>query len=265
MAERKIPRKNTLNKRKPGRSFRSKASEKSSLEILYGAHTVLEAVSNPNRQLSKLLATENAARRYADQLNASPIPVEQVSPGEVSRLTGPDAVHQGLVLLAHPLPAPCLDDIAEASGTIVILDQITDPHNVGAIMRSCAAFGVAGLIMTSRHSPQASGVLAKSASGAMEHVPVVRVTNLSSAIEELKVANVQCIGLDSEAENPLETAIDESQRVAIVLGAEGKGLRHKTREKCSALARLDMPGAIASLNVSNAAVLALYVANRRAR
>lgn len=263
MAERKNRLKNERTKGKTGRYYKAKSAGNDTPDILFGAHTVLEALANPDRQFVRLMVTENAARRYREELTNTPIEAEQVNPGDVSRVTGPDAVHQGLVLLARPLASPSLTDIAERDGPIVVLDQITDPHNVGAIMRSCAAFAAAGLVMTSRHSPQASGVLAKSASGALEHVPIVRVTNLSSAIEELKAAGVQCIGLDSAADEVLERAIAPSLRTAIVLGAEGKGLRHKTREKCTVLARLEMPGAIASLNVSNAAVLALYIAARR--
>ena len=234
-----------------------------SLEMLYGAHTVLEALNNPKRKISRLLATENATKRFADKLAAPRLQIESVKPAEISKITGADAVHQGLLALAQPLREPHLHELAECDGPILILDQITDPHNVGAIIRSAAAFGAAGLIMTARHSPQASGVLAKSASGGLEHVPILKVTNLSSAIASLMKSGVICIGLDSEAEMCLEDAVNGVEKLAIVLGAEGKGLRQKTRETCTNLARLDMPGAIASLNVSNAAALALYAVSRR--
>jgi 23S rRNA (guanosine2251-2'-O)-methyltransferase len=144
---------------------------------------------------------------------------------------------------------------------VLVLDQITDPHNAGAIMRSAVAFGADALITTQRHSPHESGVLAKAASGALEHIDLVTVRNLASALEELSSKGFQTIGLDSDGEAELEKTI-RGRRVALVLGAEGKGLRQKTRQAVSALARLDMPGAIRSLNVSNAAAISLYIAHR---
>lgn len=228
--------------------------------ILYGWHSVAEAVKNPDRHLRRLLATENAARRFAEEgLIPHPTP-EIVRPGEIDRLLGPDAVHQGLYAEADPLPAPTL---AEAAGNdlILILDQITDPHNVGAIVRSAAAMAVGAIVTTARHSPSATGVLAKSASGGLEHVPFCFVPNLARAIAELKERGVQVVGLDSEGPADL---LDTPLRapLALVLGAEGKGLRQLTRQSCDTLARIDLPGAIVSLNVSNAAVLALHMARR---
>ena len=170
-----------------------------------------------------------------------------------------------MLLEAKPLPSPELEELITNDGPIVVLDQITDPHNVGAVLRSCAAFSAAGLVMTARRSPSASSVLAKAASGALEHVPIAKVANLARAIGTLQAAGVICVGLDSEGEHILEEAVPSEGRTAIVLGAEGKGLRQKTRETCSALARLDMPGAIRSLNVSNAAALALYIASKKGR
>lgn len=231
-----------------------------SRELIYGVHPVTEALANPKRKFIRLLATLNAAQRIAGEAKAAGLEPEIVHPKELDRLAGPDAVHQGLVLEASPLPQPRLDEIGR-TGLVVLLDQITDPHNVGAIWRSCAAFGVTALIATSRHSPEASGVLAKAASGATEHVPFVHVTNLSRAMAELKDYGFQVVGLDSEA----PAAISEVVRggpIALVLGAEGKGLRHLTRQNCDLLVRLDLDGPIKSLNVSNAAAIALYALSR---
>ena len=169
-------------------------------------------------------------------------------------------MHQGLLLEALPLTQPRLDHISHA-GNVVILDQITDPHNVGAILRSCAAFGVTALVTTARHSPEASGVLFKAASGAMELVPFVKVTNLARAIDELKSYGFHVVGLESEAEKTIE-GIGKEFPLALVLGAEGRGLRQLTRQTCDELVRLDLPGPIKSLNVSNACALALYAVSR---
>ncbi|MEM7425266.1 MAG: 23S rRNA (guanosine(2251)-2'-O)-methyltransferase RlmB [Pseudomonadota bacterium] len=256
------------NSRRPGRGKRGTAPGDArrnpyavpECETLYGLHTVLEALGNPRRKVRRFLASENAAKRFETQIAASGHQPEVVRTSEITRMTGPDAVHQGLLLDASPLPAPELSQLIARPGPIVVLDQITDPHNVGAVLRSCAAFAAAGLVMTARHSPSASSVLAKSASGALEHVPIAKVTNLARAIEELKDSGVHCVGLDSDADDILEHAVSGDGRTALVLGAEGKGLRQKTRETCSVLVRLDMPGAIRSLNVSNAAALALYIA-----
>jgi len=225
-------------------------------ELLYGLHTVAEALDNPRRRIRRLLATQNAASRLAESLERRGLKAEIVRPGDLDRLTGPEAVHQGVALVAEPLPRPALDDIGR-EGTVVVLDQVSDPHNVGAILRSCAAFGVSSLVTTSRHSPAVTGVLAKAASGALEHVQMVTATNLARAIDELKDMGFTVLGLDSEAPEPIEAHSGEHP-VALVLGAEGKGLRHLTRQHCSFLVRLDVPGPIHSLNVSNAAALALY-------
>ena len=176
-----------------------------------------------------------------------------------ARLT-PDAVHQGLLAEADPLPSPDIDEL-DPSGIVLVLDQITDPHNVGAILRTAAAFAVAAIVTTARHSPQATGVLAKAASGALEHVPIVSVQNLARGLTALKERGFFTVGLDSSAADGL-AAVALRAPLALVLGAEGKGLRQLTRETCSLVARLDMPGEIKSLNVSNAAALALYIASR---
>jgi 23S rRNA (guanosine2251-2'-O)-methyltransferase len=229
--------------------------------ILYGWHPVVAALANPARRIHKIVATENGARRLADEGLRLPVATEIVRPDAIAARLGPDAVHQGLLVEADPLPALELDNLP-AEGIVLVLDQITDPHNVGAILRSAAAFGVRAAITTARHSPEATGVLAKSASGALEHVPIVTVPNLARALAELKERTFLTVGLDSEGEADLGGCALRLP-LALVLGAEGKGLRQHTRATCDIRARLDLPGAIKSLNVSNAAAVALYVAASR--
>jgi 23S rRNA (guanosine2251-2'-O)-methyltransferase len=229
--------------------------------ILYGWHTVTAALANPKRRIRKLLLTENAARRLAEEKIETSVTPEIVRPNLIDQRLGPDAVHQGMLAEADPLHSPDIDSLAE-DGIVLVLDQITDPHNVGAIMRSAAAFGVKAIVTTARHSPEATGVLAKSASGALELVPLVTVQNLARALTEMNERGFLTVGLDSEGNENL-SAVALRQPLALVLGAEGKGLRQLTRETCAVVARLDMPGEIKSLNVSNAAVLALYIGASR--
>jgi 23S rRNA (guanosine2251-2'-O)-methyltransferase len=229
--------------------------------VLYGWHTVSMALQNRQRRFRKLLLTENAARRLVEENIPTPIAPDIVRPNEIDRLLTPDAVHQGLLAEADPLPSPDIDDLA-LEGMVLVLDQITDPHNVGAILRSAAAFAVKAIVTTARHSPEATGVLAKAASGALELVPLVTVQNLARALTGLNDRGFMTVGLDSAGTENL-SAMTLKAPLALVLGAEGKGLRQLTRETCSAVARLDMPGEIKSLNVSNAAVLALYVGATR--
>ncbi|KQT53785.1 RNA methyltransferase [Aureimonas sp. Leaf454] len=227
---------------------------------LYGLHTVSAALLNPDRRLHRLLVTRNALARLEIAEDAIRCPVEIVEPRALDAELGSDAVHQGAMLEADPLVARSLGDLS-ATDLVVVLDQVTDPHNVGAILRSAAAFGAGAVVTTSRHSPQESGVLAKSASGALELVPYVQIGNLAEALTKLAHQGFQTVGLDSDGDAKLETAMTE-KRVALVLGSEGKGLRQKTRETVAALARLEVPGEIRSLNVSNAAAVALYAARR---
>src|ERR1700676_714777 len=241
--------------------WRDREAQSDGPAILYGWHTVTAALANPQRRIHKLLLTENAARRLADDNIDTRVTPEIVRPSLVDQRLGPDAVHQGLLAEADPLPSPDLDTLPQ-DGIVLVLDQITDPHNVGAIMRSAAAFAVKAIVTTARHSPEATGVLAKSASGALELVPFVTVQNLARALTELNGVGFLTVGLDSEGSDDLG-AVELRQPLALVLGAEGKGLRQLTRDTCSVVARLDMPGEIKSLNVSNAAVLALYIGASR--
>ncbi|SFT91086.1 23S rRNA (guanosine(2251)-2'-O)-methyltransferase RlmB [Mesorhizobium sp. YR577] len=228
---------------------------------LYGLHTVRAAIDNPRRKISRMLVTRNALERLeiADS-DALPFAVEIVEPRDIDKITGSDAVHQGVLIETAPLKPKALNALGDTP-LVLVLDQVTDPHNVGAIIRSAVAFGAGALITTQRHSPHESGVLAKSASGALEHIDMIEVKNLSDALGQLHEAGFQTIGLDSEGPAELEKSFD-AQKIALVLGAEGKGLRQKTRETVTALARLDMPGAIRSLNVSNAAAISLYAARK---
>ncbi|WP_018687953.1 23S rRNA (guanosine(2251)-2'-O)-methyltransferase RlmB [Ahrensia kielensis] len=229
---------------------------------LYGLHTVRAALDNEQRNIHTMYTTDNALIRLdVESPSDLPFPVEIVTPKVLDAKVGSDAVHQGVVLEADPLAPKHLNDL-ERSDLILVLDQVTDPHNVGAIMRSAVALNAGALITTSRHSPQESGTLAKSASGALEMIPHIEVRNLANALGELNKMGFQTVGLDSEGPDILEESL-QGKKLAIVLGAEGKGLRQKTRETVSTLARLDMPGAIKSLNVSNAAALALYVARSK--
>ncbi|HEX2020607.1 MAG TPA: RNA methyltransferase [Aurantimonas sp.] len=227
---------------------------------LYGLHSVAAALQNPKRVLHRLLATRNALARLELDPDAIGCPVEIVEPKLLDTELGTDAVHQGVMLEADPLVPGRLAGLSGAH-LVLVLDQVTDPHNVGAVIRSAAAFAADALVTTARHSPQESGVLAKAASGALEHVPHLEVVNLAEALAELSAQGFQTIGLDSEGPEPFEAALS-GERIAIVLGAEGKGLRQKTRATVDRLARLDMPGTIKSLNVSNAAAIALYAARR---
>ena len=230
--------------------------------LLFGWHSVKAALENPERRIHRLLATENGARRLEEAGLSARISPEIVRPEAIDALLSPDSVHQGLYAEVDPLPAPELDEIPP--GLILVLDQVTDPHNFGAIVRSAAAFDVKAIVTTARHSPEATGVLAKSASGGLEHVPIVLVQNLARAMSELKDAGVQLVGLAEEGAVDLAEAKLQAP-LALVIGAEGKGLRQLTRETCDLLAHIDLPGAIKSLNVSNATALALYVAVTRLR
>jgi 23S rRNA (guanosine2251-2'-O)-methyltransferase len=240
---------------RPGERREAKVS------LIYGFHSVGAALKAPRRELIRLYATAAAAERLSGEIAARGLETRIMNPEEISARAPREAVHQGLLLEARPL-API--DIADlpANGLVLVLDQITDPHNVGAILRTGTAFAVDALVTTERHSPDFAGALAKSASGGLEHVPICSVTNLARALAEMGDIGYWRIGLDSEAPDQL-TNETISRPLALVLGAEDKGLRRLTRERCDRVARLDLPGAIKSLNVSNACAIALALVHER--
>ncbi len=231
---------------------------------LWGRHAVEAALLNPERRHRKLWATREGVAALDGELPAD-FPVEWASPADLARLVARDAPHQGLVLECDALEDVFLDEVADGDPArpVVVLDQVTDPHNVGAIMRSAAAFGACAIVTQDRHSPPESGTLAKSASGALETVPWVRVVNLARALDELAEAGYWRIGLDGAGKDTLGETLTAGP-VALVLGAEGEGMRHNIVQHCDAIARLPISSAIESLNVSNAAAISLYAIATRA-
>jgi len=230
---------------------------------LWGRHAVIAALANPNRTVRKIWGTREALAA----LDLPPVlPVVYADVADLGRMVPNDAPHQGLVAEVDPLEEIWLGDLLEEGRDdrrpLVVLDQVTDPHNVGAIMRSAAAFDALGIITQDRHAPPESGVLARSASGALETVPWVRVVNLARALEEIAEAGFWRIGLTGHATQTLAEAMGEA-RIAIVLGAEGEGMRQNTEAHCDQLAKLPISGKVESLNVSNAAAIALYAVAAR--
>jgi len=230
---------------------------------LWGRHPVEAALKNPARKHRKLWATLEGIESLDGELPAG-FPLERAEVTDLARLVAKDAPHQGLVLECEPLEDVFLDSVAtgDPARPVVVLDQVTDPHNVGAILRSAAAFGAACIVTQDRHAPPESGVVAKSASGALETVPWVRVVNLARALDELAEIGYWRIGMTGEARETLAEAMPTGA-MAIVLGAEGEGMRHNIQAHCDALAKLPISSAIESLNVSNAAAIALYAAATR--
>jgi 23S rRNA (guanosine2251-2'-O)-methyltransferase len=227
---------------------------------LWGRHAVAAALDNPARKVLRAWATREAA---AVMQFPKDLQVTFAEAPDLGRLVPGDTPHQGVVIEVEPLEDAWLDGLLHGAGEraiLLVLDQVTDPHNVGAILRSAAAFGAIGIVTHDRHSPPESGVIAKAASGALERVPWIRVVNLARALEEIAEAGFWRIGLAGDAETSLREALGPT-RVALVLGAEGPGLRHNTRDHCDALARLPISDAMESLNVSNAAAIALYAAS----
>ena len=228
---------------------------------IWGTHAATAALLNPMRKVTRWVATEEMAVIAA----AGDVPLPQILPrAEIDRLLPPGAVHQGIAVLAKPLKPAVIEDLLEIeaeTAVAVALDQVTDPHNIGAVMRSAAAFGAAAVIVPERNAPEITGTLAKSASGAVEHVPLIRAGNLVRALERLKQGGWWVVGLAGEAERTLAEQ-KMTGRIVLVLGSEGDGMRRLTRETCDLVARLPTAGPVASLNVSNAAAVALYELKR---
>ncbi len=265
--------------KKTGRALRRDSLQNSSREYkkstavgnnkdlwLFGKHPVLAALNNPDRHIRRLLVTKRSADQYLaifSQINQDirPLTPEIVLPEVLEKNLPADCLHQGVALHTNPLEDNSLETCCRIedgkSHMVLILDQVTDPHNVGAIIRSAAAFGARAIISTDRHSPPESGTLAKSASGALEALPWVRVTNLSRTLDMLAEMGYWRLGLDGTAELSIRD-VDFGNNIALVMGAEGKGLRKGTIEHCDALIKLPISRAVESLNVSNAAAIALY-------
>jgi 23S rRNA (guanosine2251-2'-O)-methyltransferase len=266
-----MSRNRRINQR--GKNSPEKPAKSPHRDLIYGFHPVVAALANPARRKHRLLLTHDARsslKKYAGEKHAGEQALSELESGaveshlvarpEIDAALPPGAVHQGLLLKCEPLPARALDEVCAPgadSAPVLLLDQVSDPHNVGAILRSAAAFGVHAVILQDRHSPAITGALAKAASGALEIVPLVRVTNLSRAMGQLKDMGYWLIGLDDAAEARLDGQ-SFKQPVALVLGAEGSGLRRLTRETCDSLAAIRLTDSMHSLNVSNAAAVALY-------
>ncbi len=266
MVKRKHPRRQTS---------RTPSGEKPQL-LIWGRHPARAALCNPDRRVTACHVTKNAANAlFADNMRPLGLPIYQTSTRELATRLPAGAIHQGVVLDVDPLPRPTLNAVLEdlgKDGPLVILDQVTDPHNIGAILRSCAVFGALALVTTNRHAPPETGTLAKAAAGALDVVPWIRVGNLAQALDGIRNAGWWVVGLSGDAEAAIGDARlhDEGLRPAVVLGAEGKGIRRLVKEKCDILLRIPMLSentikydkVIDSLNVSNAAAVALYEISR---
>ena len=247
-----------------GRPRRSGAAEAG---WIWGWHAVRAALANPARtELQRIAATKERAAELLRAFGPGRLAgLQEMDNGGLAQLLPPGAAHGGVALLAPPLEPLDLDELgAPAEGVLLMLDQVTDPQNVGAIFRSAAAFGARGLVLQDRHAPPLTGALAKAAAGAIEAVPHARAVNLSRALEQLADMGWRAVGLAGQAEETLEAVLDGRPTV-LVLGSEGEGLRRLVAEHCDALGRIAMPGGFESLNVSAAAAVALYEATRHGR
>ena len=251
--------------KRKGPPKRSGKSRKSGPFWLYGLHSVLAALGNPQRQCLKLLVAKPQADTLAPRLRAAGtagpgvLQPQVVGREDIERVLPQGAVHQGVALLVEPLPSPDLEAILPAEGpaVVVALDQVSDPQNLGAILRSAAGLGALAVVTQERHAPGVTPILAKAASGALEAVPLVQVNNLVRALQDLKRGGFWVVGLDAEAEETL-SALDAGERVVLLLGAEGAGLRRLSKETCDFLASIPLRGPVPSLNVSSAAAIGLY-------
>lgn len=236
---------------------------------IYGRHPVLAALGNGRRRIDRLLATDDTATDLESAMAEAPAPrpkVEIVDRRAISSLVPPDAVHQGFAALARPLPADDLNTVLNQAGktplkVVVVLDQVTDPRNVGAVLRSADAFAAVAVVVQDRHAPEETGALAKAASGALETVPLIRVTNLARTLRMLREMQFQCVGF--AADSPLVLAqVPLQGRLALVLGAEGSGLRRLVRETCDVIVRIPISPGVDSLNLAAVAAIALYECRR---
>lgn len=269
------PETNEQSRRLSGAERRPHVPEQPARDWIYGAHAALAALANPRRECRRLVVTAAARERIGPRLSAIIATRPGLNPETVDRRSldtlFPGAVHQGIAVAVAPLPDVAIEDICRASADdatsrVVVLDQATDPHNVGAVLRAAAAFGARAVMVQDRHAPDATATLLKAASGAIETTPLVRVVNLARALRALKDAGFWCVGLDAGASTSLGDC-DLSGRVALILGAEGAGLRRLSRETCDTLARIPIAppsgSSVDSLNVATAAAIALYEASRR--
>lgn len=265
------PKPGGWNPNPPAKAFSSAAPRPGRGKVdadgfLWGRHPVLAALANPARKgMGRLLATADRAAEIEREAAVHAHKIEVMDAQTLERMLPAGAVHQGLAFKVQPLEGVALEDLAEpAEGIIVMLDQLTDPQNVGAIFRSALAFGARGIVVQDRHSPVLAGALAKAAAGATERLPCARVTNLSRALERLADLGWRAVGLDGASDELLENALDHRPTV-LVMGSEGDGIRRLVAEHCDVLAKIPMPGGFESLNVSNAAAVALYEATRKQR
>jgi 23S rRNA (guanosine2251-2'-O)-methyltransferase len=229
---------------------------------LYGLHSVQAALENPERRINRLLlATDAQSYEITQAATKRGLVIERVEKTALHKILSANAVHQGAAIQTYELEQPILEEIADANGVVVVLDQVTDPHNVGAIIRTAAAFGVLAVVGQTRNAPPENGTLAKAASGGLEHIPYILATNIARALETLKEQGFWCYGLDSSPDLPCFPPSRDAKTV-LVFGAEGEGLRQNVRQKCDGLLRLNTSPTFPSLNVSNAVAVALGLINR---
>ncbi len=238
------------------------ANTSGTVDRIYGVHAVEAALANPRRKILSMHASENGFKRLEAAIAARGLAVHLKKPKDIAKLTGTEARHQGVMIEALPLETLNISEL-ETAKLVVVLDSVSDPHNVGAVLRSAAAFGADALVMTARNSPPLDGALAKAASGGLEHVGIARVPNLARALRQMGDCGFTRIGFDGSAETNLKDA-GLSSPLALVFGAEGKGLRRLTAKTCDRLCRLTATGPLSSLNVSNAAAIALYIVSVKA-